>query len=70
MWLEHSFEEVEFVVRGCKGYKALGSYGFSFAFFQHCWVVVWYDIMGVCVEFQEHCRFERSHNVTFMVLIP
>ena len=41
-WLDRPFEEreIEEVVRGCKGDKALGPDGFSLAFFQHCWSCV------------------------------
>lgn len=70
LWPDHPFEEkVEFVVLGCRGDKALGLDEFPLAFFYYCWNVVQYDVMGMCEEFQEHCRFERSLNATFMALI-
>lgn len=63
-------EEVVVVVRGCTGDKAPGPNSFPLAFFQHCWVVLRIDVMGVCAEFQKHCQFERSLNATFVALIP
>uniref|UniRef100_A0A2N9IEM8 Reverse transcriptase zinc-binding domain-containing protein n=1 Tax=Fagus sylvatica TaxID=28930 RepID=A0A2N9IEM8_FAGSY len=71
-WLERPFEEneIESVVQGCNGDKALGSDGFSLAFFQHCWSIVRNDILAVCQEFHEHYQFERSLNATFVSLIP
>ena len=49
IWLDRPFEEMEIedVVRGCNGDKALGPDGFSLAFFQHCWSSVRNDILAV-----------------------
>ena len=72
IWLDRPCEEMEIedVVWGCNGDKALGLDGFSLAFFQHCWSSVRNDILAVCQEFHEHCQFERSPNATFVSLIP
>jgi hypothetical protein len=70
--LEKPFEEDEVlgVVHGFVGDKALGPDGFPMAFFQFCWAVVRSDIMQVLNYFHEMGSFERSFNVTFLVLIP
>jgi hypothetical protein len=39
--------EIEDVVRGCNGDKALGQDSFSLAFFQHCWSSERNDILAV-----------------------
>ena len=70
VWLDRPFEEMEIedVVRGCNGDKALGPDGFSLAFFQHCLSSMPNDILAVCQEFHEHCQFERSLNATLWLL--
>ena len=40
------------------------------AFFHHCWRVVESDVLAVFEEFFQHCKFEKSLNATFLVLIP
>lgn len=51
--MEHPFseEEVVNIVKSMKGDKALGSDGFSIAFFQKCWDIVKDDLMKVVDEF-------------------
>ena len=63
-------DEVLSVVRDMEGDKALGSNGFSMAFFHHCWRVVERDVLAVFEEFYQHCKFEKSLNATFIALIP
>jgi hypothetical protein len=60
IWLDRPCEEMEIedVVWGCNGDKALGPDGFSLAFFQHYWSSMRNDILVVCQEFHEHCQFE------------
>ena len=71
-WLERSFEkdEILLVIRDMEGDKALGSDGFSMAFFHYCWRVVERDVLAVFEEFYQHCKFEKSLNATFIALIP
>ena len=72
VWLERKFEREEIlqVVSDLEGDKAPGPDGFTMAFYQHCWRVVEKDVLVVFVEFFHHCMFEKSLNVTFIVLIP
>ena len=39
------------------------------AFFHHCWRVVERDVLATFEEFYQHCKFEKSLNATFIVLI-
>ena len=39
------------MLKGMEGDKALGSDGFTMAFFQSCWAVVKHDIMVVFSKF-------------------
>jgi hypothetical protein len=70
--LELLFEEMEVleVVKGMNRDKAPRLDGFSVAFFQVCWDVIKFDIMGVFQDFHAHNKFVRSLNATFIVLIP
>ena len=40
-------DELVSVVRDMEGDKVLGPYGFSMAFFHHCWRVVESDVLAV-----------------------
>uniref|UniRef100_A0A2N9FRM3 Reverse transcriptase domain-containing protein n=1 Tax=Fagus sylvatica TaxID=28930 RepID=A0A2N9FRM3_FAGSY len=68
VWLDRPFKEMEIedVVRGCNGDKALGPDGFSLAFFQHCWSSVCNDILAVCQEFHEHWKIISSSQNAFV----
>jgi len=70
-WMKRRFEkdEIVSVVRDMEGDKVLGPYGFFMAFFHHCWRVVESDVLAVFEEFYQHCKFEKSLNATFIVLI-
>ena len=63
-------DEILSVVRDMEGDKALSPNGFCMAFFHHCWRVVERDVLAVFEEFYQHCKFEKSLNVTFIALIP
>ena len=62
-------EEVFSVLSDLNGDKALGPDGFSLSFWQFNWDFVNEEVMGFLKEFHEHCRFVRSLNSTFLVLI-
>ena len=70
--MERRFEKDEIlsVVRDMEGDKTPGPDGFSMAFFHHCWRVVKRDVLAIFEEFNQHCKFEKSLNATFIVLIP
>jgi hypothetical protein len=70
--LEDPFEEREVreVIKGMDRDKALGSDGFSLAFFQDCWNVVKGDFMEVFAEFHAQGKFMKNINSTFISLIP
>ena len=70
--LEVPFEEREVreVIKGMDRDKALGSDGFSMAFFQDCWEVIKGDFMEVFEEFHARGKFVKSINSTFISLIP
>ena len=72
VWLERKFEREEIlqVVSDLEGDKALGPYGFTMAFYHHCWRVVEKDVLADFEEFFQHCKFEKSLNATFLALIP
>ena len=40
------------------------------AFWQFCWDIVKFEVMGLFSEFHHLGLFERSLNATFIVLIP
>ncbi|RVX14205.1 hypothetical protein CK203_011305 [Vitis vinifera] len=65
-----SEEEVFAALSSLCGDKALGSDGFTLAFWQGCWEVVKSEVMGFFGEFYEPGSFERSLNATFLVLVP
>lgn len=52
------------------GDKAPDLDGFSMAFFQACWDVLSLDIMKVFYDFHARGLFEKSLNVSFILLIP
>jgi hypothetical protein len=70
--LEKKFEteEVLQVVKDLQGDKAPGPDGFTMAFFQQCWSVIGGDVMNFFAEVHTHCKFEKSLNASFIVLIP
>ena len=72
VWLERKFEREEIlqVISDLEGDKALSPDGFTMAFYHHCWRVVEKDVLAVFEEFFQHCKFEKSLNVTFIALIP
>lgn len=51
-------------------HKASGLDSYSMTFFQACWEILKEDIMKVFHDFHAKDKFERSLNVTFIVLIP
>ena len=53
-----------------EGDKTTGPYGFSMAFYHHCWGVVERDVLAVFEEFYQHSKFEKSLNATFIALTP
>jgi hypothetical protein len=57
------------VVKGLNRYKAPGSDGLTFAFFQDCWDAIKIDLMGVFQDFHTHSKFVKSINATFIALI-
>ena len=71
-WLEWRFEREEIlrVVKELEGDKAPSPYGFTMAFYHHCWGVVERDVLAVFEEFYQHSKFEKSLNATFIALIP
>ena len=70
--LERPFseEEVVLALNQINGEKASGPDGFTLAFFHHCWDVVKKEVLDSFQEFYVHETFERSLNLTFVVLIP
>ena len=58
------------MVKELEGDKAPGPDGFSLAFYHHCWRVVKRDVLAVFEEFNQHSKFEKSLNATFIALIP
>jgi hypothetical protein len=56
-------------VKAIVGDKALGSNGFSMAFFQTCWDVLRADIMKVFSDFHARGKFEKNFNASFISLI-
>ena len=57
------------MVKELEGDKAPGPYGFSLAFYHHCWGVVERDVLAVFDEFYQYSKFEKSFNATFIALI-
>ena len=62
-------EEVFTALSNLNRDKALGSDGFSIAFWQFSWDFVKEEIMGFFKEFHENNMFVRSLNSTFLVLV-
>ena len=52
------------------GDKALGSDGFTMAFWQCCWEFVKAEVLEMFKEFHEQNSFLKSLNNTFLVLLP
>ena len=52
------------------GDKALGSDGFTIAFWQASWNFVKDDVMNMFRDFYNNGTFAKSLNSTFIVLIP
>jgi len=50
--------------------KAPSPDGFTVAFFQACWNVINADTMVVFHDFHASDKFKKSHNATFITLIP
>jgi hypothetical protein len=71
-WLERDLKEgvVLEVVKAMNVDKAPGHDCYSMAFFQVCWVALKEDTMKVFHDFNVRGKFERSLNVTFIILIP
>ncbi|KAL6343049.1 hypothetical protein AAG906_017861 [Vitis piasezkii] len=65
-----SEEEIFAALSSFCGDKALGSDGFTMAFWLFCWDVVKPEILGLFREFYLHGTFQRSLNSTFLLLIP
>ena len=63
-------EEVFTALSNLNRDKALGSDGFSIAFWQFSWDFVKEKIMGFFKEFHENNMFVRRLNSTFLVLVP
>ncbi|RVX19153.1 putative ribonuclease H protein [Vitis vinifera] len=70
--LERQFsnEEVLRALSDLGGDKAPGPDGFTLAFWKTCWPVVGGEVMQVFEELHSQNVMFRSHNATFLVLIP
>jgi hypothetical protein len=70
--LERPFseEEVVLALNQISGEKAPSPDGFTLAFFHHCWDVVKKEVLDSLQDFYVNEAFERSLNLTFVVLIP
>jgi hypothetical protein len=70
--LERPFseEEVVLALNQISGEKAPSPDGFTLAFFHHCWDVVKKEVLDSLQDFYINEAFERSLNLTFVVLIP
>ena len=70
--LERQFsnEEVLRALSDLGGDKAPGPDGFTLAFWKTCWPVVGGEVMQVFEELHSQNVIFRSHNATFLVLIP
>ena len=60
-------KEVTQVLAEMEGDKALGSDGFTMAFFHKCWRVVEDDVMAIFKHFHRYSIFERSLNALFSI---
>ena len=72
MWLERPFDEEEVggVLKAFNGDKAPGPDGFPMTFFQHCWDIIWPDIMRVMNSFHTRGTFATSLNATLFNTYP
>ncbi|RVW31161.1 putative ribonuclease H protein [Vitis vinifera] len=68
--LPFSEEEIHFALLEMNSDKALGSDGFTVAFWQACWDFVKEEILELFKEFYDQSSFTKSLNATFLVLIP
>ncbi|KAL4561276.1 hypothetical protein LXL04_033440 [Taraxacum kok-saghyz] len=71
-FLEAPFEveEIKNAVWSCGSDKAPGPDGFSFKFIKHFWDLMHGDIMRFVRYFEEHGRFSRGCNSSFISLLP
>ncbi|KAJ9689585.1 hypothetical protein PVL29_014989 [Vitis rotundifolia] len=67
---QFSNEEVFKALSALGGDKALGPNGFTLAFWKFCWPIVGGAVMQVFEELHSQNAVFRSHNATFLVLIP
>ncbi|KAL6311685.1 hypothetical protein AAG906_019039 [Vitis piasezkii] len=65
-----SENEIQSALMEMNGDKALGSDGFTMAFWQSCWEFVKVEILEMFKEFHEQSSFLKSLNNTFLVMIP
>ena len=63
-------DEVHSALMDMNGDKALGSDGFTVAFWQCCWEFVKAEVLEMFKEFHEQNSFLKSLNNTFLVLLP
>ena len=63
-------DEIHVALMEMNGDKALGSNGFTMAFWQSCWEFIKEEILEMFKDFYEHSSFLKSLNNTFLVLIP
>lgn len=72
VWLERPFEEEEVkrVVWSIEDVKALGSNGFTMAFFKQCWDIIKNDLMDTMANFHDQNILDLRSNATFISLIP
>ncbi|RVX02344.1 hypothetical protein CK203_028355 [Vitis vinifera] len=62
--------EIHAALMEMNGDKALGSNGFTVAFWQSCWEFVKEEVLDMFKEFYEQNSFIKSLNNTFLVLLP
>ena len=67
---QFSIEGVLRALSNLGGDKAPGPDGFTLAFWKTCWPVVGREVMQVFEELHSQNVIFRSHNATFLVLIP
>lgn len=67
---EGMMEWLEKDILGEVGDKALGPVGFPLAFCKHSWRIVTGELMETIAEFQETGEFEKSHNASFIIIVP
>ncbi|RVW39400.1 hypothetical protein CK203_099500 [Vitis vinifera] len=68
--LERPFteDEIHVALMEMNGDKALGSNGFTMAFWQSCWEFIKEEILEMFKDFYEHSSFLKSLNNTFLLL--